>query len=115
MMPTVSSRSLRFSLRHFLLSSLCFERDLVADELERLLRRARRRTRGQDLQPHGRADLTADDLHDVVQAPADDVDHLALLAFPDGDDAIVRIERAGDSSGSARQDVEHRHVVVNEL
>ena len=75
---------------HFLVSGLRFERDLVAHELERLFRRAGRRARGQHLQAHGRAGLAANELHHVVETPADDVLDRAVLALRNGGDAIVR-------------------------
>ena len=79
------------------------------------LRRAGRRAGGQDLQAHGRADLAADDLHHVVETPADHVDRLAALAFADREDAVIGVQRAVHGRGAAGQDVQHGDVVVDEL
>ena len=102
-------------LAYLLLRCLRFQRDLVAHQFEFFLRRPRGRTGRQDLQMHGRADLAANQLHHVVQAPADDIDRLAVLAFADRDDAIVGIELAAGGRRTARQDVQHGDVVIDEL
>ena len=81
-------------LAQFLLRGLRLERDLVARQHDDALLRAGRRAARQDLQPHDRAARAADQLHDVVEAPADHVDELAVLALADGDDAVVGLQLA---------------------
>ena len=52
--------------------------------------------RGQHLQPHSGAGLAADQLHHVVEPPADDVGERPVVALADAGDAVVGLERAGD-------------------
>ena len=93
MTPTLSSLPSRVHVAHFFVRRLRLERHLVAGERQDLLGRAGRRARRQHLQPHGRARLAANELHDIIEAPADDVGELALEALADADDAVVGVER----------------------
>ena len=76
-------------LADLFLRRLRFERDLAAGQREHVLLRAGRCIARLDLQAHERAVRSADQLHDVVETPADDVHHLAGLALADREDAIV--------------------------
>ncbi len=107
--------TLALDLAHFFARGLGFQRHLVARELDEPLGAAGRGARGQHLQAHHRADRAADELHDVVEAPADHVGERAFLALADGRDAIVRRELIARRRGAARQDAQHRHVVVHQL
>ena len=77
--------------------------------------RAGRSAGRQDLQTNGRADLAANDLHHVVEPPADHVDEFPALAFADREDAVIGVQRAVHGRGAAGQDVQHGDVVVDEL
>ncbi len=70
---------------------------------------------GLDLQAHERALRPADQRHDVVEAPAHDVHHLARLALAHRDDAVGRLEIAALLRGAAGDDLHDRHVVVDHL
>ena len=100
---------------HRLVRRLRIQRDAVAGEVHHLLRRSRRGSRRQQLQPHQRATRTADLLHDIVQAPADHVGQFAALALADGGDAVVGGELAADGCRTTGDHVDHRHVVIGEL
>ena len=92
MTPICNSRSPRVHRVDLLLRRLLFELDLVAGQREVRFRRARARPRRQDLQPHHGVSRAADQLHDVVEPPADHVGHLAGFALADGRDAVVGLE-----------------------
>ena len=84
---------------HFLLRGLRLQRDLVAGEFERLLRRAGRGAGRQHLQAHLRARLAANQLHHVVEAPADHVGERAFLALADAGDAVVATSVPATAAG----------------
>ncbi len=115
MTPTCSVSSPRLMVLQLLLRGLRLERDLRAGKHHDLVRRARRRRSGLDLQPHVRAHRPADELHHVIEPPADDVDQLARLALADGDDAVLGGDLARLLRGAARQDLHDRNEVVDEL
>ena len=102
-------------LAHFLARSLGFERHFVARQEKMLLGRARRCASGQDLQMHDGVDLAADQLHDVIQSPADHVGDFAALAFANADDAVVDVQLTACRGWAAGQNVQHSHVVIDEL
>ena len=115
MTPTRSSCSPRRSVWISFLaacdSSVIFERfSEICDSW-----RARRGGSRQDLQPHERAFRPADQLHDVVEAPADDVGQRARFALADGGDAVADLDVGRGRRGAARQYVHDRDVVVDEL
>ena len=62
-----------------------------------------------------RTERAADQLHDVVEAPADHVDEFAVLALAHGDDAIGGLDLTGLLRRAAGQDFHDRHVVVDHL
>ncbi len=99
MMPTFSVLPLRRDVPHFLVRGLVLQRHLVAHELQRLRRRARRGAGREDLQAHRRAGLAADQLHDVVETPADHVGVWAVVALADRDDAIVLVSVPAAAAG----------------
>ncbi len=66
-----------------------------------MLLSARERVRGQNLQAHGGAARSPDQLHNVVELPADDVDQLAVLTLANRRDAVVRADPAIDRRGTA--------------
>ena len=99
----------------FLVRRLGLQGDLVARQLDHLLRGAGHRPGRQDLQAHLRAGLAADQLHDIVQAPADDVGERAALALADAGDAVVDVQRAGHGRRAAVDDVHDGDVVVVQL
>ncbi len=100
----------------FLLRRLGVQRNLVSLQLQDLFRRARRGAGGQDAEAHGGADLAANDLHHVIEAPADHIRPVCRSCLrPTRDDAIVRAERAVDRRRAAGQHVEHGDVVIDEL
>ena len=115
MTPTRISLPPRLMRAQFLLRRLRFERDLVAREFEGFFRRAGRGARRQHLQAHLRARAAADQLHDVVDAPAEHVGDRAFLALADAGDAILDGQRAGDGGRTTFDDVHDGHVVVDEL
>src|SRR5690606_17889584 len=88
-----------------LLRGLLLELHLVADEGDDLRRRAGGRARGQHLQPDRRAARAANDLHDVVEPPADHVDELAVGPLRYGRDAVLGLELPVDLRPAARDHV----------
>ncbi len=70
---------------------------------------------GQHLQAHLRARAAANELHDVVDAPAEHVGDRAFLALADAGDAVLDGQRAGDGGRAAFDDVHDGHVVVDQL
>ena len=77
--------------RHFddaFLRGLLFQFDLAAHDLDDLRVGIGAGLGGQDAQTHDRSFRSADQLHDVVQAPADDIFEIAVTALGHGDDAI---------------------------
>ncbi len=100
---------------HFFMRRLRLQRDLVAHELRDLFRAAGGRAGRQHLQAHRRAGLAADQLHHVIQPPADDVGERSLMSLADADDAVVGAERAGYCRRSAFEHVHDGDVVVHHL
>src|SRR6185437_181213 len=94
---------------------LRLQRHLVADELEDPLLGPGRRAGRQYLQPDRRARLAADELHHVIEAPADDAGHRTIGTLTHAGDAIARLQGAGDGRRPSGDDVHYRDVVVDEL
>src|SRR5438874_1855494 len=100
---------------HFLMRGLRFERHLVAHELHDLLGAPGGRAGRQYLQAHRCAGLAADQLHHVIQPPADDVGERTLVSLAHTDDAVVGAERAGCRRRAAFEHVHDGDVVVHHL
>ena len=100
---------------YFLVRRLGLQRHLVARELDHLLRGAGGRAGRQHLQAHHGAGLAADQLHHIVQAPADHVLERPALALADAGDAVVGVQRAGDGGRAALDDVHDGDVVIVQL
>ena len=113
MTPILKVRSPRLTV--LLLRRLRLERDLVARELEYRFLGAWRCPRRQHLQAHEGARRAADQLHHVVQAPADDVDELAVLALRNAGDAVVGLDLAADRRRASCDHVHDRDVIIDEL
>ena len=90
-------------LARFLLGRLVLQRDLAAGQCDHLLVGARSGATRQDLQAHLRIALAADQLHDVIEAPADHVGKRAFTALADRHDPVVGLERVGGCGRPTRQ------------
>ena len=68
-----------------------------------------------DLQSYDGVRGTPDQLHHVVEAPADHVDHFALDALCDAGYTVVGLQLSVHCCGPARNDVDHHDVVIVDL
>ena len=97
------------------LGRLFLQLDLVADEGDDLLLGPGQGACRHDLQAHGRIGRASNQLHHVVEPPADDVHHLAVVTLCHGGNLVFRLQRAVDRGGTAGDDVDHHDVVVFDL
>ena len=115
MTPIFERLPVAHDVLHFLMRCLRFQRHLVTGELQHLLFRAGRGARAEHLQPDVGTRFPADQLHDIVEAPADDVREVTFVSLAHAGDAIVGVQRSGDGSGAALDHVHDGDVVVDEL
>ena len=80
---------------------LFLELDLVAHDRDQLVLAVHAGVGGQDVQPHPGALVAADQVHDIVDAPADHVGQRALVALPDRNHAVAHLHLAGGHGGAA--------------
>ena len=99
----------------FALRGLGFEGHLAAHQRDDRLGGPRCCAGGQDLQTHRGIALAADQLHDIVDAPTDDIGEAALGALSDRGDPVARLELAVGGGGAAFDQVHDRHVIIDEL
>ena len=93
---------------------LVVEVDAVADEGERT-GRSRRGARGEDPEVHGAALRAADEVHHVLEPPAHDVRHLALVGLAHADDPVVHPELAASVGRTSGDDAAHDGVLPHRL
>ena len=102
-------------VEHFALRGLFLELDLVARQIDDLLRRARCRAARKNLQMDHRAARSANLLYDFVEAPADDVDQLALRTLADRGDAVLGLQAPVDLRRTPGDDRDDGHEVIVRL
>ena len=76
------------------LGRLVFEFYLVAHQFDDLRATAHALTLGQDTETHDAVFRPADQVDDILQAPADHVFHIAVVTLRNADDAITAVELA---------------------
>src|SRR5690606_36763570 len=87
-----------------LLRRLYLQLDLVADDGDLLRLRIHPGFRRQDVQAHLGPLIAADQLHHVLDAPAEHVHHATLVALAYSDHAVADLEFAAGSGQAARDD-----------
>ncbi len=100
------------NLDDFALGGLLFQLDLVTHDIDQLRRPADAGVLGQYFQPHHRVLGAADQVDDVVDTPADDIDHLAVVALADCRDAVSGLEPPVLFGGTAGHDTGNQGVLV---
>ena len=115
MMPTRISLSPRLMVRSSFCAACASSVTLLRVNSSVFSGGSGRRARRQHLQAHLRACAAADQLHHVVDAPAEHVGDRTFLALADAGDAVLDGQRAGDRGRAAFDDVHDGDVVVDEL
>ncbi len=77
---------------HFFMRRLRLERHFVTGEFQHLFLGAGCGAGAENLQPDIGARFSADELHDIVEAPAYDIGEATLMSLPDTGDAVVGVE-----------------------
>ena len=90
MTPTLRVLPSRRDGLDFFVGGLILERHLVTDEFQVFSVLPGAAPAGSTCRRTLVPRLAADELHDIVQAPADDIRERAFVALADADDAIVR-------------------------
>ena len=76
-------------LDNFAFSRLFFKLHSATGQLDDLFRAARHRVRGDDLQTYYRLFWSANQVDDIVQAPADDIREIAFGSLSDGCNPVI--------------------------